>query len=314
MMNVSQIFIGVDVSKNHLDVHIHSHKKGFRVANDALGIRKIITKLSKYNVGKIVCEASGGYEKKFVQMATQKGLNVWRVQPNRVKSFIASDGIKAKTDAIDARMLAKFAAEKECAYTPHLMSPVEGKLHEYTTCRAQLVQTAAAEKTKLAMITELDCRDAVKDIIDFIENKVKEIDKAIEALMKQDDRIKHRIEIAQSIPGIGKITANAIIAAMPELGSMNCKQVAALAGVAPYQNQSGKFERRAYIKAGRSAPRRAMYMAALTAISCNKIMKEFYERLISLGKAPKVALIAVMRKMFVILNAMLRDKVMWKEA
>lgn len=314
MINVAQVYVGVDVSKKHLDICLKPNDKSFRVTNDEHGLHKMMKKLSTYEIEQVVCEASGGYEKKMVQFLTQKQIFVWCVEPKRIKAYIQSEGIKVKTDSVDARMIAKFASEKQCNHPQYVRSASEIILQDYVICRSQIVQIVAAEKTRLEMVTNPNCRTIIRETIRFLEKQIESIEKDMRHVVQNDPALKERVEIAQSMPGVGFITAATLLATLPELGSLGSKEIAALAGVAPYQHQSGKFERRARIKSGRPLPRKALYMAALTAVSCNIIMKEFYQRLKAAGKKSKVGLVAVMRKIIVALNAMLRAKEMWKSA
>ncbi len=313
MKNISKIYVGVDVAKMHLDVYLHPINKAFRIFNNEIGIHKLVATLKDYSVKRVVCEASGGYEFDFVQILRKLNYDVWVVEPRRIKAFIRSEGIYAKTDQIDAKMIACFAVEKNPKNAPIILSAAEQHLRSLINRKQDLTKALIAEKNRLQQSHNGYCKKSIKRSIEFIEKEIESLTKEIDRLIDEDNDWNNKSKIIQSIPGVGKVSAAVIIAAMQELGKVNGKQAAAIVGVAPYTRQSGTYRGTVGILGGRSVVRDVIYMAALSASKCNNVLKEFYKRLRNAGKRPKVAVVAVMRKLIVILNAMIRDKKFWHE-
>lgn len=311
MNNVTKNFVGVDVSKGWLDICIYPIEKYMKVDNTEEGINQSLKVFSKSNIVQIVCESSGGYENLFVSLCADAGYKVWRVDPKRVKAFIASEGVKAKTDKIDAKMIAIFASQKEASYTQNVRSELDEKIRALVRRKADLTEMGAMEKKRLKGPTGQFCKDKIERHIKTIDQDILEIEKEIQELITQSPELSNKSDILQSIPGIGKSTAAALIADMPELGTIDNKKAAALLGVVPYSKQSGTYRGSEVISGGRPAPRKALYMAVLCATRYNKPMKVFYDRLRKNGKKPKVAVVAVMNKLIVTINAMLRDNKKW---
>lgn len=311
MDTITKNFVGVDVSKNWLDVHIHPKNQSIKVDNTQIGLDELLQILSNSNINQIVCESSGGYENLLVNVCTNAGYNVWRVDPKRIKAFIVSEGIKAKTDKIDAKMIARFAAQKQYVYIQNKRSSNDEKIRALVRRKADLTEISSIEKKRLKGPTGQFCNDRIEAHLNFISQDIEELENEIQFLIKQDDALSKKNEILQSIPGVGKTTAAALIADMPELGTIDNKKAAALLGVVPYTKQSGMYKGNEVISGGRSAPRKALYMAALTATRYNKSMKDFYSKLRERGKKPKVAVVAVMNKLIVTANAMLRKNEKW---
>jgi transposase len=311
MKTITKNFVGVDISKNWLDVHIHPKNLSVRVDNTQIGISSLLKTFSDSNIDQIVCESSGGYENLLMSLCSDAGHKIWRVDPKRIKAFIASEGVKAKTDRIDARMIALFASQKKSTYEQSKRSDYDEKIRSFVRRKADLIEIAAMEKKRLKGPTGLYCRDRIEKFLAVINKDIEELENEIQNLIKQDEELNKKNEILQSIPGIGKTTAAALIADMPELGAIENKKAAALLGVAPYTKQSGMYKGNEVISGGRPAPRKALYMAALSAMRHNKTMKTFYTRLRDNGKKPKVAIVAVMNKFIVTINAMLRKKEKW---
>lgn len=310
--SLTKIYVGVDVSKKWLDIHCNPINKTLHISNDVEGITNLLQKLTKYDVMQVVFESSGGYESILHQMLDKTGYNTWQVDPSRVKAFRISEGIKVKTDAHDAKILSLFATDKKRAYKPKKTSGKMNKLCALIKRRVDLTTMAANEKKRLNHPQQQHCRAIIKKHIVFIKKQIEAIDKEINEIIDKDDELKRKKQIITSIPGVGDTTAASLIASMPELGTVKNNQIAALLGVAPYQRQSGMYIGIAHIQGGRFAPRQMIYMAALTASRCNKILAAFYQRLLAAGKKPKVALVAVMRKIIIMLNAMIRGNELWK--
>lgn len=311
MNKITKFSVGVDVSKNWLDVHIHPKNEDYKIANSAKGISGLLKILLGYNINQIACESSGGYENLLLNLCADAGYKVWQIDPKRIKAFIMSQGIKAKTDKIDAKMIAKFAHLQEPEYVKHKRSDNNDKIRALVRRKTDLTEIAAVEKKRLKGPTGYYCKERIEGLLTFISKEINELTAEIENLIAQDNEMKECKEILESIPGIGAATAAALIADMPELGKIENKQAAALLGVVPYTKQSGIYQGVETISGGRAAPRQALYMAALAATRYNPVMKDFYNRLRSNGKKPKVAVVAVMNKLIVTSNAMLKKKTKW---
>jgi transposase len=314
MNSVTKNFVGVDVSKNWLDVHIHPKNQMLRVDNTTAGLDQLLAILSQDTISQIVCESSGGYENLLMGSCDNAGYRVWRVDPKRIKAFIVSEGIKAKTDKIDAKMIALFASQKEAPYISNKRSDCDEKINILIRRKEDLTSILVMEKQRLNGPTGKFCKDKIERFINIIEQDIEDIEDEIQDCILQDSHLSSKSDILQSIPGIGKATAATFIAHMPELGIVDNKKVAALLGVVPYTRQSGMHRGRETISGGRSAPRKALYMAALSATRFNKPMKTFYDRLREKGKKPKVAIVAVMHKLVVTMNAMVRKGEKWGHA
>jgi transposase len=312
-MNLAKIFVGVDISKDHLDVFLCPVNQYFRVNNNTNGLEEILNKLSEYDVVRIACESSGGYEKLLIRTLSQAGHFVWLVEPKRIKSFIASEGIKAKTDKIDASMIALFAQQKELPEQTRIKIPKKNEelLKALVRRKNDLTGMVVKEKTRLAHPQVEFCQKKIQQHINFMSDQIKELEKEIEELINSDDDWKHKQEVITSIPGAGKGTAATLIAFFSELGSIGNKQVAALLGVAPYVNESGNFKKKSVVKEGRPIPRKMLYMPTLSAVQHNPDFKIFYSRLREEGKPAKVAIIAVMRKFIILANVLLSENRMW---
>jgi transposase len=314
MNTITKNFVGVDVSKSWLDVHIHPKKQTMRIDNTQAGIDKLLQIFPHNNITQIVCESSGGYENLLINICSNAGYKVWRVDPKRIKAFIASEGVKAKTDKIDAKMIALFASQKETSYTQSQRSDTDEKARALVRRKADLTEMAAIEKRRLKGPTGQFCKDQIEYLISIINEEIESLETEIHGLIAQNAELSAKNDILQSIPGIGKSTAAALIADMPELGTIDNKKIAALLGVVPYTKQSGTYKGCETIYGGRPAPRKALYMAALCATRYNEPMKFFYNRLREKGKKPKVAVVAVMNKLIVTINAMLRKNEKWSPA
>ncbi len=312
-MKLTEIFVGVDISKDNLDVFLRPLNQYFKTPNSAAGLNKILNVFSEYNVVRVVCESSGGYEKLLIRTLSNAGYFVWLIEPKRIKSFIASDGAKAKTDKIDASMIALFAQQKELSEETRIKVPKENEelLKALIRRKSDLTGMISREKTRLAHPQVEFCKDKIQQHIDFMDEQVKELEKEIEQLIDNDDDWKHKQNIITSIPGAGKGTSATLIAFFSELGSIGNKQVAALLGVAPYTNESGNYKKKSIIREGRSLPRKMLYMPTLSAVQHNPDFKKFYERLREEGKPSKIALIAVMRKFIILANVLLTENRKW---
>lgn len=311
MENITKVYVGVDVSKNRLDIHVYPITKTFFVDNTEDGINTLMAHLSSYSVEQIVCESTGGYEDLMLKKLHNAGYKVWQVEPNRIKSFIRTKGRKAKTDTIDAYMIALFAAQEkqEHAYVEYGVE--HDVIHDLVTRRKDLTAMIITETSRFKHPSQALCKAEIQAHIDFMNKQLKEIDAKIQDHIDKNDDLKGKSKIIESMPGVGKVSSAMLIAEMPELGKIENKKIAALLGVAPYIQQSGQSKGTAFISGGRTMVRSVIYMAALVATRRNPKMKAFYQKLKAAGKKPKIALVAVMRKMIVILNVMVKNNTMW---
>lgn len=310
MKNLTKISVGVDVSKDTLAVHILPIAESHIFENNAKGMRKFIKILKLYSVNQIVCEATGGYEKRMLEALKKHDFKTWLVEPKRIKAFGYSRGIKAKTDAIDARIIALFASEMTLEHEKTYERDPE--LHMFVSRKRDLTNMLKQEKVRLKHPQD-NCKKNIKLHIKFLEEQIRLLDKEISEVVLSKDDLKRKVEIMTSMPGIAIKSATIILAEMPELGDIENKKISSLAGVAPHTHESGKFKGKASISGGREYPRNTLFMVALVASKHNTVFRDFYKRLINAGKPKKVALVALMRKIITTLNAMLRNGTTWNE-
>jgi len=300
-------YAGVDVSKTRLDIHIEGQWQAFDNTNK--GCKKLIAWLRKRQGPiMIVLEASGGYERALLDAAWTEAMPISRLNPRQVRDFARSQGRLAKTDRLDARMISEFAQTANPAALPP-PSPARRRLDELVCRRQQLTDLLAAEKTRLRQASE-SMRPMNESFIKQIEQQINAIDELIGQVVDSDDDLRGKSRSLQQVHGVGKTTAAVLIAQMPELGHMNRREAAALAGVAPFNRDSGTYRGNRHISAGRSKVRKALYMAALSASRSHPLLSPYYKRLRAAGKPGKVALTAVMRKLISILNDILKPSVL----
>jgi len=270
--------------------------------------------LSKYDfsdIEHIVLESSGGYEHLAIRTLEKFGYFVWLVDPKRIRCFVASQGMRAKTDKIDARMIAMFAAQNKPDYKAKKQTSKHNELRELVRRKSDLIKMVGMEKKRLKNPRLTHCKKEISEHIVFMEKQIDKIKTMITNLINNNDDWSRKVEIAKSIPGVGDATAQAVISEIPEIGQLTEKQVAALVGVAPYPRESGSFVGKASIDGGRFLIRNAVYMSALVCAYHNPDLKEFFVRLKSKGKKGKVALVAVMRKLVILINVLVRDNRTW---
>lgn len=303
-------FIGIDVSKDSLDVACLPAGTIRTVPHTDQGRQQLIADGPQPGTCLIVVEATGGYERPLVADLANAGHLVAVVNPRQVRDFAKGIGRLAKTDRLDAAVLAKFAEQvrpRPIAEVPEK----QAELDQLVTRRRQLVDARAAEKNRQAMPTAKEVRRSVQKIIDTLDKEIQRIEQAILALVEADDQWKGIAELLQSVPGIGQVTAATLLAEFPELGHLNRQQVAALAGVAPFNDDSGTHRGKRSIRGGRRSIRNVLYMATLSAQRHNPVIRHFAQRLKAQGKLPKVIITACMRKLLVILNTMVKTNSRW---
>lgn len=276
MITLPKVYVGVDVSKATLDIHIHPTEKNFKIANNKASINSFIKKLAGYEVTQIACEATGGYEKLLVDIFRKNGFDIWVVDPRRIKGFIIASGRKCKTDKIDAQKIAEFASKNSKEYETIRKTENQQKLQVLINRKNDLTQFMSAEKTRLQHPSHALSIKSINKLIKILAAEIKDIDRLIQQLIKNDDELNRKSMILESIPGIGKSSAAVLLSFVPELGKIPNPQISALIGVCPYDRQSGKYTGKKYIFGGRAIPRKLLYMCALTTIKYNLNLKPFY--------------------------------------
>jgi transposase len=302
-----EVFVGIDVAQDRLDVHTLPQDIRFSYKNDPKGIKSLIERLKKDTPLVIVMEASGGLENDAAVELGIAGLPVAVVNPRQVRDFARGIGKLAKTDKIDAYVLASFAQTNKVEPKP-LPSETDQLLKDLVRRRRQLVDLRASEKNRLRRVRSQPVRDSILVVIRTLDEQIQNTDRDLGDILRNSPLWREKEELLQSFNGIGPVTARTLIALLPELGHANRQQITALVGLAPLNRDSGKMRGKRMIAGGRSDVRKALYMAAVSSIKHNRTIKPFYNRLIEAGKPVKVALTACMRKILIILNAMMKSK------
>lgn len=305
-------YIGIDVSKSCLDIHIRPEGIVMQFTNSTKGIDSLVEVLSHYSLPLIVLEASGGYEKNVKLKLSEKGIETKILNPTRVREFAKACGKLAKTDGIDAQILSLFAEKMEM-YSSYQSSPEELLLKDLVQRRRQLTEEIVREKNRLDKIDHGIIKESIENHLSQLKEHLKKMDQAIAASVSKLEQFQEKTKILTSMPGIGITTASVLLAELPELGTLENKKIAALVGVAPMNKDSGTMQGYRKIMGGRISVRCSLYMAAVVAIRHNKAIKSFYQRLRAKGKPAKVAIVAAMRKMITMLNQMIKYQNEWKE-
>jgi len=304
---MSQTYVGIDVSKDKLDVAVGSEGELFQVTNDDDGHVELLKRLRDVKPALVVLEASGGYEAVAAGVLWNGGLSVAVVNPRQVRDFAKGMGKLAKTDAIDARVLALFGEKVPI----EVRAPLDDQARELQAMvlrRRQLIEMLTMEKNRRALISTGRARKSLDKHIGWLEEAIRRAGSDIDQAVRQSPMWRETEDLFRSVKGIGGVTARTLLAELPELGKLNRKKIAALVGVAPFNRDSGVFKGKRTIQGGRAHIRTVLYMAALTAARCNPVIRPLYQRLIARGKEKKVALVACIRKLLTILTAMMRDR------
>lgn len=302
-------YVGMDVSKEVLDVYILPFEKHMQFQNNANGVRKLIEKLQSFPGVFIVMEATGGYERPAAQALAKANLSTAVVNPRQIRDFARALGKLAKTDKIDAQTIAMFA-EKIQPKENVVCNENQEALSENNTRRRQLIDMITMEKNRLDKANKA-LKKSIKRVLGVLEKELETINKAQKKTIDADPVQSQKNALLQSIKGVGSVVAAGVIADLPELGSVSAKQISALAGLAPYNRDSGTLRGKRTIWGGRASVRTTLYMATLTAIRFNEQIKTFYERLCKAGKAKKVAIVACMHKLLIIMNAIIKSNKLW---
>jgi transposase len=302
--------VGVDVSKDRLDVAVGSGSLVRGFGNDPGGHRELVELMRAAAPSRVVIEATGGYERAVVAALAAAGVCVVVLNPRRAREFARAAGILAKTDALDAGVLARYGETLRPAPRP-LPDKEQRALQDLVTRRRQMVDMLTQEKNRLQQASSARVRGSIEAIIKALGRQIDDCDGEITRAVENSPAWKDAAERMDSVPGVGFKTASVLLASLPELGTLSRQAIAALAGLAPMNRDSGRQRGKRCISGGRSDVRTALYMAALTAVRHNPVIKSFYTRLVGAGKAKKLALTAAAHKLLTILNAILRDKRSW---
>lgn len=308
-MTATPVFVGIDVSKDRLDVALRPTPDRWAVANDQSGIACLVACLRHQAPTLIVLEATGGLEIPLTSELAAAGLPVVVVNPRQVRDFAKATGRLAKTDTLDASVLAQFAEAVRPALRP-LPDAETQALSALLTRRRQLIEMLTAEKNRLGT-APTPVRKGIRAYITWLEGRLAELDEELAHTIRESPLWRDKDDLLQSTPGVGPVLARTLLAGLPELGTLTRQQIAALVGVAPLNRDSGAFRGKRRVWGGRAHVRAALYMSALVATRFNPVIRVFYQRLCAAGKAKKVALTACMRKLLTILNAMLKHQTPW---
>jgi transposase len=311
VLEVSPVFVGIDISKARLDIAVRPSGERESVLNDQSGIQTLIQRLGEIRPALIVLEATGGFERQLIRALASAELAVVVVNPRQVRDFARATGQLAKTDRIDAEVLARFGEAVRPALRP-LPDEVALELRALVARRRQLTEMIVAERNRLPAASRA-VRKRIDAHIRWLEAELARADTDLDRSIRQSPIWREKEDLLRSVPGIGPVISRTLLAELPELGQLNRKQIAALVGVAPLNRDSGTFRGHRTIWGGRATVRAALYMAALVASRRNAAIRVFHQRLRHAGKAPKAALVACMRKLLTILNSMIRHRTRWSE-
>ena len=309
-----EVFVGIDVSKATLDVAVLPSNESWSLPNSEQGIGELVARLRQLAPPKLVLmEATGGLERHALATLAAAGFPAMAVNPRNVRDFAKSLGLLAKTDAIDARVLALFADRIRPEWRP-LPDEDTQALEALLVRRRQLVEMITAEKNRLAATLSRPVKIEISEHIEWLQRQLRITDRKLDQSIKNSSVWKEKVDLLKSVPGVGRVMIATVLSQLPELGTLDRKQIAALVGVAPFNRDSGTLRGRRAIWGGRASVRGVLYMSALTATRFNPAIRAFYSRLRAAGKLPKVALVACMRKLLTLLNAMLRRRTPWNQS
>lgn len=308
---MDQIFIGIDVSKDRLDVHVRPTGLVFASTRDGVGLEQLVLRVQGLAPSLVVIEATGGFETTVAAALASAGLPLAVVNPRQIRDFARATGRLAKTDALDAAVIAHFA---EAVHPQPRPVPDEQAraLGELVARRRQLIEMTVAERNRRPHLASKRLVKGVDRVLAILQKELSTLEAELDDTIRATPAWRANEDLLTSVPGVGQGTARTLLAELPELGTLKRKPLAALAGLAPFAKDSGRRHRQRSIAGGRKPVRAALYMAALAAIRCNPVIAAFYKRLRAVGKPGKLALTACMRKLLIILNAILRDKKPWQ--
>ena len=310
---MDRIIVGIDVSKDRLDVAVRPSGEAFAVSRDAAGVEQLVARLRKLSPHLVALEATGGFETVVAAALGAAGLPVVVVNPEQVRAFAKALGQRAKTDPIDAGVIAHFAEATNLEPRP-LPDEQTRLLADLVARRRQIVAMIGAERQREQRVTAPRPRKSIARLIKALEKELASLDADLDDAMKGSPAWRAKEELLTSVPGVGPVITRTLVAELPELGQLGHKQITALVGLAPFTRQSGKWRGKSFIGGGRTAVRAAIFMGAMVAKKHNPVLKAFFDRLVAAGKPKLVALIAVARKLLIILNAIVRDNRPWQTA
>lgn len=308
-MEKEEVYVGVDVSKENLDIAITGSEKQWHFSNDQAGIKKAVDMLKGMMPALVVFEATGGLELSLWYALSEADIKTAPVNPRQIRDFARAGGRLAKTDTIDARVIAQFGQKMQPRCLPF---PDTQELKEIISRRTQLIGMITAEKNRLKAARRTRIQDDIRAHIEWLKSRLDDVDKDLRETIKAKPEWREKLELLESTPGVGAVTAAALVAEFQELGRLNRHQVAALAGVAPLNRDSGLLRGKRTVWGGRARVRSLLYMATLVATRFNPAIRAFYQRLCAAGKSKKLALTACMRKLLTMLNSMLKHKIPWR--
>ena len=308
-----ETIVGIDVSSDRLDIAVVPSADAFHVGNDHAGVDELAKRLAAVRPHVVALEATGGYENLAAAGLTAAGFAVIIVNPAQVRAYASAVGKKAKTDAIDAGLIAAFVQATKPQIRP-LPDAQTQELSELVTRRRQIVQMITAEENRSRMALAKQSRKSIKRLLAALRRELESLDADLDDHIRNSPVWRVREALMTSVPGVGVGTARTLLAELPELGRLDRRQIAALAGLAPWTRQSGKWKGKSFTGGGRSKVRAALFMAALVASRFNPVLKTFRDRLVAAGKPKIVAIVATMRKLLTILNAIVRDQKPWQTA
>ncbi len=313
-MTKFSVHVGIDVAKDFVDVAIADDDQSrLHVATDEAGLDKLVAWLEALGPSlQVGLEASGGYEKRVVRHLQRAGVAVRIVDPKRVRQFAKALGIKAKNDQLDASVIAAFTASVKGAVA--IDDPLRAQIRTFVQARRQLLDAIDINDNQIRLVENPDLKAMAQRRRALLREQINDIEHRIRDLIKAEPALSKTFDLLISVPGVGPVLASTLIAEMPELGSLDRHKLAALVGVAPFDRDSGNHKGKRSIYGGRADVRKVLYMAAMAAARSNPDIRRFHQRLIDNGKLPMVALTACMRKLVIVLNAIVRDQVAWKQA
>ena len=306
-------YVGIDISKDRLDIHILPQDEAFTVERNGAGLAALVERLGPLAPSLVAVEATGGFETTTAAAVAGAGLPLAIVNPAQIRHYAQALGKRAKTDPIDAKVIARFAADVRPEARP-LPDEMTRFLADLVTRRRQIVEMMQAERQREKRTSVKRLRKSIARLIKALEKELNELDEDIDDAVRGSPVWREKEDLLASVPGVGPVTARTLIAELPELGTLDRKKIAALAGLAPYTRQSGRWKGKSMIGGGRKAVRSVLFVAAMVAGQHNPTLKDFRDRLVAAGKPKIVALIAVARKLLTILNAILREKRSWQPA
>ena len=310
---MDSIIVGIDVSKDRLDIAVRPSGEVFAIERNAAGLERLVTRLREFSPHIVALEATGGFETIAAAALAAAGLPVVVVNPAQIRAFAQAIGQRAKSDPIDAGVIAHFAEATKPERRP-LPDEATRLLADLVARRRQIIEMIGAERQREMRVTVPHLHKSIVRLLKALEKELTSVDTDIDDAVRGSPAWREKENLLASVPGVGPIIARTLIAELPELGRLGRKQIAALAGLAPFTRQSGQWRGRSFVAGGRTTVRTALFMGAMVAKQHNPVLKAFFDRLVAAGKPKKVAIIAVARKLLTILNAILRDHRPWQTA